>query len=631
MQLVADRFAAPDGGEGRAFDLATGGTVVLVVGSAGGVSDQMRWTDRCGAFRALHHHSIVPLLDFGLLGEASRFEAWSCGPAWTGAAQVAASVRDRVKQFLSASGLSAGLLAPDCVRVAHDGTALVLPDAGTGYPQDADAGATEMPLHARGLGIIERRGISALAEMFHGIGGSRPHVAALWGPPGSGKRVAVREVARIARVHGFVPIASRLVASRHAELWRGRSLFVIGDEGDGNRWSAFLDVAFGNALSHVLLMVGNEECRSIDGVRLDRVPVEAMVSALRPQPLSQHLERAARGAAERAQGLPGRFVRLVWPQVLAGDRDDRPSMRRGLPRVAERPEAYGREDAPDDLFVAPASVCEWPAPGELTALRRRRDAAVVHLTHGRHATGLRQLRQAIGGLARRSDWSNAADGALALAGPLLRRGRARDALAAIDEGRQYARRAGRDGVLVDLATLNGEAWIDLARLDEAESVLATALATARAARDPGRVAAASATLARCLYWRGQYPEAEAALGSCPDDLAVQRVRHTLLRRASPSACATSTARCRWSSRLASGRPLTAPPRAEPPSISPRPSCTLRSAIWTLSSATCRHRLPRPVPRTIPCAPSAPASSGRRRSVAAAGTPPPSHNCSAFDG
>ena len=133
---------------------------------------------------------------------------------------------------------------------------MVLPDAGTGYPQEADAGAAETPLRARGLGIIERRGVSALAEMFHGIGGSRPHVAALSGPPGSGKRVAVREVARIARMHGFVPVASRLVASRYAELWRGRSLFVIGDEEDGNRWSAFLDVALGNAQPHVLLMVG---------------------------------------------------------------------------------------------------------------------------------------------------------------------------------------------------------------------------------------------------------------------------------------------------------------------------------------------------------------------------------------
>ena len=530
MQLVADRFAVLDGEGGRACDLATGGTVVLVVGSAGGVSDQMRWTDRCGAFHALHHHSIAPLLDFGLLGEASRFEAWSCGPTWTGAAEASASTRDRVKHFLGAAGLSAGPLAPECVRASYEGTALVLPEAGTGYPAEADADAdvAETPLQARGLDTIERRGVSALSEMFHGVFGARPHVAALWGPPGSGKRMAVREIARIARMHGFVPVASHLVASRYAELWRGRSLFVIGDEEDSARWSAFLDVALREAQPHVMLMVGNDECRSIDGVRLGRVPAEAMVSAIRPRLLNHNLERAARRAAERAQGLPGRFVRLLWPQSQAAHGAYRSGRRRGLSRVAERPAIYGREDPTDALLVAPVGACTWPAPGELTALRRRRDAAVVHLTHGRHAPGLRQLRQAIGGLARRSDWSNAADGALALAGALLRRGRARDALAAIDEGREYARRSGREGVLLDLATLDGEAWIDLARLDEAERVVATALATARAASDPARAAAASLTLGRCLYWRGQYAEAGAALSAPSHDLPALRVRHALL-------------------------------------------------------------------------------------------------------
>jgi DNA-binding NtrC family response regulator len=492
------------------------------------VSDQLRWTDRCSALRALHHHSIAPLVDFGLLGEASRFEAWSCGPAWTGAAQVSASARDCVQQFLSAAGLSSGLLAPDCVRVAHGGTAVVLPESGTGYPQEADADAAETPLRARGLAIIDRQGVSALSEMFHGIGGTRPHLAALWGPPGSGKRTAVRELARVARVHGFVPVASRLVASRYAELWRGRTLFVIGDGEGGNRWSAFLDVALRDPQPHVLLMVGNEEWRSIDGVRLGRVPADAMVAAIRPSPLRDDLERAVRRVGERAQGLPGRFVTLLWPHSLPGDGVDRSSARRGLSRVAERPAAYGREDATDDLVVAPLPACEWPAPGELTALRRKRDAAVVQLANGRHAPGLRQLRQAIGGLARRSDWANAADGALALAGPLLRRGRPRDALAAIDEGCQYARRSGREGVLLDLATLNGEAWIDLARLDEAESVLGTTLTTARAAGDPVRVAAASITLARCLYWRGQYADAASELGGPPAEMPTLRVRHALL-------------------------------------------------------------------------------------------------------
>src|SRR6185503_10556294 len=70
MQLVADRFVVRDGEDRRACDLASGSDVVLAVGNAGGVSDQLRWTDRCSALRALQHHAIAPLVDFGLLGEA---------------------------------------------------------------------------------------------------------------------------------------------------------------------------------------------------------------------------------------------------------------------------------------------------------------------------------------------------------------------------------------------------------------------------------------------------------------------------------------------------------------------------------------------------------------------------------
>src|SRR5690242_10459300 len=51
MQLVADRFAAHE--DGRVFDLSTGALVTLVIGSAGGVSEQLRWVERCDAFRAL--------------------------------------------------------------------------------------------------------------------------------------------------------------------------------------------------------------------------------------------------------------------------------------------------------------------------------------------------------------------------------------------------------------------------------------------------------------------------------------------------------------------------------------------------------------------------------------------------
>ena len=85
MQLVADRFVVDDRSkrdDGRAIDLATGTSVILTIGSAGGVSEQTRWTLRCDGLHRLHHRSIAPLLDFGMIGESSRFEAWRCGGTW---------------------------------------------------------------------------------------------------------------------------------------------------------------------------------------------------------------------------------------------------------------------------------------------------------------------------------------------------------------------------------------------------------------------------------------------------------------------------------------------------------------------------------------------------------------------
>ena len=92
MQLVADRFAVDD--DGCAFDLATGARVTLTIGSAGGVSEQLRWTGQCTSRRALWHHARAPLVDFGLCGESSRFEAWGSGyPARE--ADAAWSIADR--------------------------------------------------------------------------------------------------------------------------------------------------------------------------------------------------------------------------------------------------------------------------------------------------------------------------------------------------------------------------------------------------------------------------------------------------------------------------------------------------------------------------------------------------------
>src|SRR5471032_938896 len=114
MQLVADRFAVDD--NGRARDLATGAAVTLTLGTAGGISEQMRWAARCDGWQKLHHRAIAPLLDYGMVGGSSRFEAWLCGSRWPGAPDAAQSALDVATPILRASGVSAGAAAVGSMR-----------------------------------------------------------------------------------------------------------------------------------------------------------------------------------------------------------------------------------------------------------------------------------------------------------------------------------------------------------------------------------------------------------------------------------------------------------------------------------------------------------------------------------
>src|SRR5258708_16632341 len=132
MHLVADRFASDDNGD--AVDLATGARVLLTAGSAGGVSEQLRWNERCDALHALRHRAIARLVDFGLVGECSRFEAWACGRPWRGSADEARIVHARATRVLHAMCVSVGTYARDCVKTASDGMGTWVPDAGSGYP-----------------------------------------------------------------------------------------------------------------------------------------------------------------------------------------------------------------------------------------------------------------------------------------------------------------------------------------------------------------------------------------------------------------------------------------------------------------------------------------------------------------
>ena len=50
---------------------------------------------------------MARLIDYGLLGETTRFEAWRATESWTGDTQAAARALDQARLFFEACGLTA--------------------------------------------------------------------------------------------------------------------------------------------------------------------------------------------------------------------------------------------------------------------------------------------------------------------------------------------------------------------------------------------------------------------------------------------------------------------------------------------------------------------------------------------
>ena len=211
VEIVADRFAVAD--DHCVIDLATGTPVVLRLGVGGGTAEQTRWSIRCDGLHQLRHPRLAVLVDYGALGASRRFEAWQCGPRWRGAPEEAASTRRATSQYLRVCGLTDDDGTAGDVHEC-DGRAVIVPSGEAGYFRD-HAGATELEkrsglveavsLDNCGVRTIDRTADAVVADLFASLGGSRPHIVSMWGPPGSGRTTAAFRAARVARLNGFVP------------------------------------------------------------------------------------------------------------------------------------------------------------------------------------------------------------------------------------------------------------------------------------------------------------------------------------------------------------------------------------------------------------------------------------------
>ena len=485
MQLIADRFAVDD--RGHAIDLATGERVSVVVSTAGGPTEQARWAERCAWFARLAHPSLAQLVDYGVLAETQRFEAWAAQSLWPGAAAAAEQALARACRFLVANSRSPGAGAVGSIGCRAERPVL-LPDASAGLPADV-AGAAEVDADPALLGVLRHhdRRLAALGDIFSAGGTDRLPALALWAPEGGGMPAAVRVMARSARLAGYVPLNAALHSDAVRPLLEGRTLAVFAHDDVEGGWRAVLDAALDVSRPHIVIFAGAAPVRRVHTVPLERVRAEALQASVCPEAVAMKQRRAVATAARRAQGLAGRFEQLLFGQARApvpapaADRR-RPSeaVRGGRGgRAAEQTtafdEAHGMASRSDD------SARRWPAPGEVTRLRRQLDAARAALRRGRCQPGERAARQAMHGFARRGEWLGALQCALCLIESLLRRGRLTDAEPLLDEARRWGSLARELGGLQRLSVLHAELLIASGRLPAAELLLETTLASAQSA------------------------------------------------------------------------------------------------------------------------------------------------------
>jgi DNA-binding NtrC family response regulator len=502
MDCVADRFVETTNGE--VIDLATGERVLLTIASAGGESEQRRWMIRCALFQKLHHPAIATLVDYGLVGEGRRFEAWSCAEAWRGSEAASDGVARAARSFLEACDLTIDDTDSRAVRRAGARPVLVPgPESGHSIPRTGAVSGSLPGIDNCGVLCVERSSTGAVAELLDQYD-SMPHVVEICGVAGAGKTTTVRQLARAARLHGYVPISARLLETPLADALNGRSALII-DEGALVGVRSLVDVAIRWPRRHVLLTTSPEPVGR-HAVVLNRLTPDALAAAVLPASLADI--PAVRRAAVRAQGVPGTFVGL-----LHGARIARKGPTPTASRAAEHTPSYGSALTSGTHPRAANSPerTSWPAPGELASIRRSMAGALALLRAGRHAPGDRALRQAIGALARRGIWTSAADGSLALAASLLKRGRPRDAIDVLDSARDYSRRSGDTHAMLQVGTLSGVALVDLSRLDEATSVLGAAASALGRTDDVNITVDVELARSRCRFWRGEYTDARDAL------------------------------------------------------------------------------------------------------------------------
>ena len=473
MTVVADRFLALDEGTGDALDLATGVRTRLFVDDGASPADVRSRTAICDRLAGIRHPLLLPLVDYG-----------TCGRRWFEAHASAAALR------LSPPQMRHWVL--HLVRFLREAGAELTAETTARHVRVAVDGG---PAPGRPLGVFlrERAAVEAIRTVLESAGPPGTTAIDVYGGEGMGLRTARGQIARMARLAGYV-VLDAATAPPPGALSPGRHLCVL-DWLPGRRLVPPVLADTTGARRHLWIRFGRDPAASATAIRLEPMMNDELIAAIFTDRELGPTPADVRTAVRQARGWPGIAV-----DALAGSR-------------AGHGAGWVHETAPE--YGLGTSVPERGSPiaasdAGVGRLGRAVDAARAFAARGRHARAERLLSRAAPALAARGATVAAARASCDLGDLLLARGQPVRAAHAFEHARTWAATDADLGIRALAGA--GRALLEQARLPEAEALLRTALA---AASDDERRASIQSSLARTLCHRGQIDAARAAGEGAP--------------------------------------------------------------------------------------------------------------------
>ena len=504
MPLIADRFLRRHE-DGEIVDLATGEAVRLAIGPA--TTSIHERAAACDRLSSVRHPLLLPLVDYGMHGPR-WFEAHARLPPLRVPGAQARQAAQHLVRFLRAAGveLDAGMSARN-VRPAIDAAA-------PGW---------------RPIGVFLQwpPALDVIRSVIESAGPPGVTAITVHAPDGGGLHTARLQIARAARLGGFLVIDSRFGALEQA-LAPPRHVCVLEWLPASAALPAVLTVAAAaGARRHLWIRFCRQARAGGSGIGLEPLMMRELTAAIYVDAEFGPSAAEVRAAAAAASGRPGLLIDSLSSTRARGGA------------------AWLHETAPEYVTVPQGTVVR-PAGAGIARLERAVTAALALARRGRHARAGRILRRAASALAARGAATLAASAYCALGDLYLDRGQPRNAATAFEQARQQS----ADPPTGTRALIgSGRALMEDGRLLDAEAAFRTA------ALGDGAgvlVAAARRGLALVLGLRGRLDAAEEAAGSHGADILAWILRlkgdlagaaHAVaraIREAPPTDCA---ARC----------------------------------------------------------------------------------------